>query len=201
MILAHHPTKMTVTSNFFRDGERHLRAQATWPKGSRYEAAVLPRSSYDLKDKRYLPFAKDILMAALMATNDDIIVLANSDVTFKPFTADRIREHTQRFLFGCARREPSHQGREIYWFARRWLEGNIDKMPDVILGAPKCDFVLAKWLRAKRGIPTTLQNLFYDMPPVELSNLIEHEEHVSAWLPYQHSPSAIHNEYLWSLTT
>jgi hypothetical protein len=188
-----------VTGNLFGADVRHHNAQLTWSE-IHYYAHSLARSSKAIGDSRDLPYAKDILQQALDNTNRDLIVLSNSDVQFRPDTASRICEHARRFDFGCARRAAGHQGREIYWFTRTWLQRNIATMPDVILGAPKCDFVLARWLRGFRGIPTDMRNLFFDMPPVELpAGLIHHEEHTSAWLTHQNSASAKHNEKLWML--
>jgi hypothetical protein len=189
----------TVTANPHGEEQRHKDAQATW--GNTYLPKVLPRSSKQIGDRRDLPYVKDVLKSCMAISPTDVIILTNTDVHFPEGSISKIMEHARKFKFGCSRRHSSHLGREVYWFERRWLRDHIDEMPDAILGAPKVDFIIAKWMRQYHGIQSTLETLAYDFPPVELPpGLIYHPPHMSAWLSFPNAASARHNQNLWETT-
>lgn len=145
---------------------------ATHPEGTIYAEVG---EGLRLKNKELLSRALD--------SGADGIVNTNDDVEFLPDTLDRIKAHLSKWDFGCSRRprDPVHIGREIVFYRTDWLKANWDKLPDPYWGLHKPDLILARYLRSLHGIPTTWENLKYDFPPVELPNLIHHEEHPSHW--------------------
>lgn len=187
---------VVVAANVFDNGDRAQRARETWP---RTLAPVFTRTSQAIGDTRALPFMRDYLRAGLDRTRADVIIWTNDDVSFLPGGIEKIKAHARKFDFGCSRRDAQHIGREVFWFSRAWLREHIDELPDVILAAPQQDLVMAKWLRAQRGLKTTMENLLLDMPPVELPpGIVAHEEHPSRWLQHQESASARHNAMLFA---
>lgn len=174
--------------------ERGKAARATWPAGW---IAAKPQRYLEDSPTRRLPFLRDILAEGL-ETKADVVIWLNDDCAFTPGALDKIRAHCSRWDFGCVRRDPQHIGRESFFFRREWLAANLDKMPDVISGAPMGDLALAKWLRGLRGIKTTMENIALDFPPVELpAGLIYHAPHESSWLQHQDAPSAKWNRDLF----
>jgi hypothetical protein len=141
---------------------------------------------------------KDVLQHALDSREGDVIVWTNDDVTFTDGGLEQITTHASKWDFGCVRRSANHIGRDCFWFRRGWLADHFVSMPDVVLSAPACDLVIAKWLRKMRGLPHDLESMNYDYPPVDYPpGIIYHEYHESSWLPHQTSPSARHNEELF----
>lgn len=190
-------SSLLVAADVFDHGERATKARAAWP---RFVAPKLGRSSKAMGDSRSLPFMRDILQAGLDARPAaDVICWTNDDCAFTPGALDKIQAHAGRFDFGCVRRDAAHVGREAFWFSRDWLAANLGAMPDVILGTPLVDLILAKWLRGFRGIKSTPENMGLDFPPVELPpGLIYHAPHESRWLEHQDSASARHNADLYA---
>lgn len=174
--------------------ERALKARETWPAG--WIAAKPQRWIVDGPGRK-LTFIRDILAAGL-ETDADCVVWLNDDCAFTPGALDKMKAHCARWDFGCVRRDPQHIGRESFFFRREWLAANIASMPDVLISTAMGDLTLAKWLRGRRGIKTTMENLALDFLPVELpAGLIYHAPHESSWLAYQDAPSAILNRALF----
>lgn len=187
-------TAMIACNLFDTTSERGKAARATWPG---YVTAKPGRTATNICDPRPLPYMKDVLQAGL-DTGADFILWLNDDGALAPGAFDAIRAHVSRWDFGCVRRHALHIGREAFWFRSDWLKRHIAEMPDVILAASMSDLVIAKWMRKRRGIPTTMENLGLDFPPVELPpGLIQHEAHESTWIAHQDSPSARHNQALF----
>lgn len=166
--------------------DRVNRAIATHPRGMMY-----------CRDSR--PETKKLLALGL-DSGKDAVVFTHDDVTFKSDTLDRIKAHLQKFDFGCSRRHKDHIGREIFWFRSDWLRKNWDVLPNPYWSVQKPDLILARWLRQIKGIPTTMQNLNYDFPPVEMADLIYHEDHQSNWsnAEVEGSIEGLHNEKVWA---
>src|SRR6266478_3344918 len=181
-----------VISTYKPDTDRHRRAMATHPADAIYTAC----------DSR--PKVKDFLLEGLR-TGKDVVTFTNDDVSFPIGALDRIKRHARQWNFGCSRRprNPVHVGREIFWFRSDWLKANWTRVPDCIWSVQKPDLILAKWMRGLRGIKTTMQNLEYDFPPIELPNVIEHEDHPSDWDRPEvlNSPEGRHNEAIWAAMT
>lgn len=169
--------------------DRHKRSMATHPEGTIY-------SEHD-----YPPTTKELLQEGLNQ-HKDIVVFTHDDVTFLPFTLNKIRAHANKFDFGCSRRpsSPTHIGREIFWFTDDFLRRNWEKLPNPYWSVQKPDLIFARWMRSLRGIPTTTHNLIYDFPPVEVPDVIFHEEHESHWSnsEVENSKEGLHNEALWA---
>lgn len=166
--------------------ERTGRAMKTHPTDTIYCSLSRPTTKH--------------LLCLVETTTADGIVFTHDDVTFKPDTLDRIKAHLQKFDFGCSRRAPGHIGREIFWFRSDWLRKNWEELPNPYWSVQKPDLILARWLRHLKGIPTTMENLNYDFPPVELPDLIYHEDHKSNWdnPEVEGSMEGLHNEILWA---
>lgn len=175
---------------------RHARARETHPANT---LRVLSSS---------IPRFRTILRHALERAGEaDAIVWTNSDVQLAPHALTTIRRHLRRFDFCCCRRvEPgqtaTHIGRELFAFRADWLRRNIDRIPDVYLATERFDLAVADWLRAELGIRTTMRNLAWDFPPVELTpGLAIHEPHESSWLSRSDTPETAHNLRLYPLPT
>jgi hypothetical protein len=169
--------------------DRHKRAMATHPQDTIY-------AEHD-----HRPTMKELFGHGLNA-HKDVVAFTNDDVTFPSGALEKIRKHAQKFDFGCSRRprNPVHIGREIFWFRSDWLREHWEQMPNPYWSVQKPDLILARWLRHLRGIPTTLENLHYDFPPVDVPDLIIHEDHRSHWavLEIEQSNEGLYNESLWS---
>lgn len=178
-----------VFQTFDLGSERHQRALKTHPKDAIY-------SKHD-----YPPSMKEMLQEGLDA-NKDVVIFTNDDVTFLPYTLDKIRAHAQKFDFGCSRRprNPVHCGREIFWFRSEWLKEHWNDIPNPYWSVQKPDLIMCRWLRHLKGIPTTLENLNYDFPPVDVPDIIYHEDHPSHWNnpEIEQSKEGLFNEYLFS---
>jgi hypothetical protein len=174
--------------------ERAIEARKTWPDGW---LAAKPQRWLEDSPTRRVAYMRDILARGLQ-TDADVVIWTNDDCALTPGALDKIKSHCSRWDFGCVRRDPTHMGRESFFFRRQWLADNIAKMPDVVISSPMVDLALAKWLRGLRGIKTTRDNLSLDFPPVELpAGLIYHAPHESSWLPHQDAPSARWNQWLF----
>lgn len=189
-----------LVANVFGQSERHLKARENWP-----HKQVIAKKSWGRNAKktigndRALPFLKDLLQAGL-DSGAECIVHTNDDCAFAPNAFYEIQKHCAVFDFGCVRRDPTHCGREAFFFKSSWLRKNISAMPDAIIGIEKWDHVICKWLRKFRGIPTTDSNLLTDFFPVELPpGLIDHASHASWWTSDEaiKSPATRHNFALW----
>lgn len=181
-------TMAVICNSHDTSSDRHQRALETHPKDMIY-------CKHD-----HRPTTKELFGRGLDA-NKDAVIFTNDDVTFKPDTLDRIKAHLQKFDFGCSRRHEGHPGREIFWFRSDWLRKNWDTLPNVYWSVQKPDLCVARWLRNFRGIPTTLENLVYDFPPVEVpAGLIYHEEHKSNWdnPQVEGTMEGRHNEAVWA---
>jgi hypothetical protein len=190
-----------VVANVFGQTERHLKARENWPHKQVIAKKNWGRSAKTvLKNDRALPFLKDLLQAGL-DSGADTVLWVNDDCSFAPNAFYQIQKHCAVFDFGCVRRDPTHCGREAFFFRSAWLRQHIAVMPDVVVGTEKFDLVIARWLRAFRGIKTTEENLLTDFFPVELPpGLIQHEEHESWWTSPEaiQSPATKHNFALWN---
>lgn len=193
--------KFVLVANVFGQTERHLKARENWP-----HKQVIAKKSWGRNAKkaigndRALPFLKDLLQAGL-DSDAACIVWTNDDCAFSPNAFYQIQKHSAVFDFGCVRRDPSHCGREAFFFKADWLRHHIADMPDVIVGTEKFDHVIARWLRNFRKIKTTEENLSLDFFPVELSpGLIQHTDHPSWWTSDEaiQSPATKHNFALWN---
>lgn len=178
-----------VIETFNPTTDRHKRAMATHPRDAIY-------SKHD-----YPPSMKEMLEEGLRF-NKDIVVFTHDDVTFLPDTLDKIRRHAQKFEFGCSRRprNPVHCGREIFWFRSDWLKIHWNALPNPYWSVQKPDLIMCRFLRNLKGIPTTLENLNYDFYPVDVPDIIFHEDHLSHWNnpAVEQSKEGLYNEYLWS---
>lgn len=187
--LARKADSIAVVINTYKpDTDRHRRAMATHPADA----------IYAVHDHR--PKVTELLLLGLGA-GKDVVCFTNDDVSFPVGSLDRIKRHARQWDFGCSRRPryPVHVGREIFWFRSDWLRANWSRVPDCIWSVQKPDLILAKWMRGMRGIKTTMENLEYDFAPVELPNVITHEDHKSDWDRPEvlNSPEGMHNERLW----
>lgn len=178
-----------VFQTFDLSSERHQRALKTHPKDAIY-------SKHD-----YPPTMHEMLREGL-AAGKDAVVFTNDDVSFPGGALEKIRRHLQKFDFGCSRRPrtPVHCGREIFWFKSDWLKKHFESVPNPYWSVQKPDLIMARWMRHLRCIPTTIQNLDYDFPPVELADVIYHEDHPSHWSTpeIENSREGLHNEKLWA---
>ena len=197
-MVSHQPdttSAVVVFPTYLRDGhssqtERHLKARNTHPSCALYvEMTCRPK-------------VRDLLEHGL-SKGRDVVILTNDDVTFNDQTLPTILNHARKWDFGCSRRpeEPTHIGREIFWWRSDWLRAHINEFPDVYWTLQRVDLVLAKWMRGMLGIPTTDENLKYDFPPVEIpAGLIYHEKHESHWNAPEIFTSAesVHNDNVWN---
>lgn len=187
--------KLVHCSDIHGHTDRHLIARKSWGDG--VFRSEWKRNSTQIGDKRSLPFLKSILEEALHHANpQDCILWTNDDVTIKH--PNQFLLHTSVFDFCSIRRDPNHVGREAFAFNAGWLRKNLDSMPDVIIGVPWFDLVIARWMRELKGVKTTKENMAWDFFPAEIEpGAIYHEDHESSWLEHQESPAALHNKKLW----
>ncbi len=196
-VIESNPAPAVVVSNVFGESERHLRARAKWPKNV-IAKKQWGRDATGIGDRRPLPYLKDLLRAGL-DSGAGTIIYANDDVSFAPGAIETMARHVAVFGAGCVRRDPSHVGREAFFFSAGFLREHLAGMPDTLLVVPKGDLVMARWMRKLCGIKTTKENLAIDFFPVELPpGLIAHESHKSSWLDSTQTPAALHNEKIWS---
>lgn len=177
--------------------ERHLVARKTWGKG--VYKSEWKRDARSIGEPRNLHYFKDLLEAAMgVAHHNDCILWTNDDVQVYDSSREAFAEHVKMFDFCSVRRDKNHIGREAFAFHAGWLGNHFHEVPDVILGGPWWDLVIARWMRNYRGIKTTKENLGMDLFPCELQpGLVYHEPHESAWLEHMTTPAAIHNQKLW----
>ena len=193
--------KSVLVANVYGKTERHLRARENWPANLISKKRWGRSAKSVLGNDRALPFLKDLLQAGLDESDADTIVHTNDDCAFAPDAFQTIQKHCAVFNFGCVRRDPTHIGREAFFFRADWLREHIEEMPDVVIGTEKWDLVIARWLRAFRGMKTTEENLIYNFFPIELPpGLIQHEDHKSWWTTPDAiaSPATKHNLDLWN---
>lgn len=199
--------------------ERHTRAQETWPNAYGDESIIdCCEKSFGLDsslvgDPRNLPILTDVLYhaASKSTSDDDVVVLSNSDVAFPSDAFMAFRQHaalwgaftmrrTELMGNGAIRgRGPTHMGREVFGFRVDWLKQNLPTIPKFYLGAPCFDLVLAAMIRRQRGLKTTVANLVMDFYPAEMSEGIAlHESHDSSWAgPIENTaPANLHNREL-----
>ena len=184
------------------DTERHARARQSWMAA--YERHVQPchitryaRSAMQIRDKRNLPYFKDVMKAALAkCSRNDIIVWTNSDNGVTAGLGDWAKENVGVFGACSMRRGVGHVGRDLFAFRSLWLQQNWNEIPDYILGASDFDLGLAALIRYKRGIVTTKDNLAIDFLPCDSPNrVITHEDHPSAWMVDPHAPANQFNRH------
>jgi len=171
------------------------------PSSNRHKRAMETHLSDFIYVKARHPKMRDFLGKGL-ETGKDVIVFTNDDVAFLNGSLDKIRQHAGKWNFGCSRRprDPVHIGREIFWFRRDWLKDHLDRVPNPYWSAQKPDLIMARWMRKQLRIPTTMENLKYDFAPVEIPDVITHEEHQSHWATpeIENSFEGQWNEQLWS---
>lgn len=146
------------------------------------------RTAKDVGDGE-LPFVRD-LVAAAVATGDDVIVIGNADIGFPEGLTGRILETVQRF--GCAfahrwdfhtpltTKLPRHEGDLIQtrWYAGSdlfaftpawWLKHGVTEFPDMVWGREAWDLIMRNMMKRAVG------------PDCELHKAIWHEKHPTAW--------------------
>lgn len=197
--------------DMYTTGQRAERAQEGWSEAYEPTTRTLfqnawGRSAKAIKDKRDLPYLRDLLQAALdISEHDyDCIVWSNDDVALEPGLMGILRRHVAVWDFVSARRsEPLagvHMGRDLFAFRAGWLKENLKRIPDYILGADSFDLGLAAFLRNERGIKTTFRNLSNDFFPCDMQDaLVYHEPHASAWnsADVNTSQANLHNRKLF----
>lgn len=187
-----------IVADVFGQTDRHLRARANWPDNVLSLKKWGRDTKVEIGNDRTLPYFKDMLRAGLQDKADAVIWM-NDDCSLAPGAVDTIRRHCAVFGFGCVRRDPTHIGRESFFFSAGWLRAHLEEMPDVIIAVDRWDLVIARWLRNFIGIRTTNHNLMNDFFPAELPpGLILHEDHPSTWVAEAgKSPASIHNNKIW----
>lgn len=181
-----------------------------------------PRNSKEtIKDKRVLPYLKDVLSLGMtQAQPDDIIMFTNDDNPLHPELPDIVRLHCALWGCACAQRSefrkpvPSleqtpdaiaaqgerHMGRDMFAFTKRWLEANWAELPDFILGASDWDLCLAAMLRLQWGIRSNRQNMEQQIWPCEIPwGYVLHRFHPPRWNAPSNrdaAPSQIYNRRL-----
>lgn len=163
-----------------------------------------------LKDKRELPFLRDVLEDAMSAgwSNDAVLLFTNDDVTISPVALTHIRRTLSRtqLLTGSrmdhdgSSKSYRHVGRDMFACTFGWIRNNIWRIPDFVLGASEWDITVAALARSLCGRPTTLWNLWYHDPMCELAiGLLHHEIHSPQWQQKDNinaAPSQIYNRRL-----
>lgn len=188
--------RVVLVSHIHGMTERHLRARANWPND-----AILRnewgRDAREIGNDRPLPFLKDLLKAGL-ESGADVVVWLNDDCSLSEDAFSKMARHCQVFFYGCVRRDPTHCGRECFFFLSSWLREHLSQMPDVILSAAKCDLAVARWLHKLRGYHLHEKNLLADVFPTEVApGLVHHAQHLSSWPGDVRKPAALHNAKLW----
>lgn len=169
-------------------------------------------------DPRPLPYLKDELWHGVtVAKNpDDIIAWTNDDTILHPGILDKIEEMAKHTVFSSHRVEimlpnpegysqltpeslskfrVEHQGRDAFFFTRRWLVTNFMSIPDFIHGASEWDLCLATAIRIEHKLPTALSTLDKQYYPCDMPlGYVIHEYHESSWRDGWHRhPSEKHN--------
>lgn len=166
---------------------------------------------------RELPFLKDVLEYGLSrAALGDILLYTNDDILLLDCAPESITSYVAKYRRICSRRididpgkeipQPSengfHSGRDVFAFDYAWLARNLDRIPDVIIGAPTYDYLLVLLFRHELGEPPERLNVsapWYDvegcdMPP----GLFFHERHADSWQLNPGYPSTLHNRALYA---
>jgi hypothetical protein len=170
------------------------------------------RSSKNMGDRRNLPYLKDLLRVGLDFCQEnnpspsDVIVWTNDDVMIDPRLIPYCRSVVRMIGATSMRRiEPGddpknpHMGRELFCFTKKWLDDNLDTIPDFIIGGPFFDLVMAALIRKQRGIESTVENMKEDIYPCDCEHRYAfHDPHPSSWAgAEEHTlPANLHNRTL-----
>lgn len=216
-----HPERNTM------EARRKARAQASWQK--LYRDGVIacplkeyPRTAKSIRDRRDLPYLKDVLSPAMtMAQPWDIILWTNDDNFLHSNLPAALQFHvgvydvctSQRCEFHGplppASKSPdtfaelgrNHMGRDLFASTRQWLELHWNEIPDFILGASDFDLCLACMVRLHFGITSDRNNLEQTIFPADLPRgYVAHEYHEPKWRAVDNekvAPSQIHNRRLF----
>jgi hypothetical protein len=209
------PRATLLYSEFKRAPEHHRRhsvAALSWQREVQGDSAwrILPvpdsalkrDSRRALRDKRALPFVRDLVEAGVrgMAPHD-ILVLTNDDVVWAPGLAEtllrEVSRHSAAFAarweFGAIRRPlhlsemldgRKHVGRDLFAFTAGWWARHGHDFPDMVYSSAQWDYVMATLIRLSGG--------------VELHCALAHEVHPSAWFQRENidGPANKHNRAL-----
>lgn len=187
------------------DARRAQRAQDTWTEA--FGAAWSPRFIYptdvkrtakDLGDHRDFQFVRDLIEDAVgRATDDDIVILSNSDACVLPSIADEARIavdtfgafYTHRWDFDrippnvtvadIQQRAKWYPGSDLFGFSPAWWREHGGQLPDMLIGCEFVDAVLRQLIKFNGG--------------TELHQCVYHEKHPADWKNDKGSPAKLHN--------
>lgn len=185
-------------------------ARLTWAKlyaaDSNFREVVFhgydaPRTGKSVGDKLPVPFVKDVIeAAAVLAGEDDIIALSNTDSCFLASMPRNVRREVSRY--GCyyshrtdlpnivAPLEPwqiagaFYMGADLFAFTKPWWRANREEFPDALIGREGWDYVLKRMMQRTGFRAGTIQ--------------VYHEAHESDWEVNIDSPGQRHNRQLCS---
>jgi hypothetical protein len=169
-----------------------------------------------IKDKRSLPYLRDVLSrASSVAGPDDVILFTNDDIAitkrcvddvvwklkYTPIvTGGRVDVDSQIDNGFASLNGYRHLGRDLVAFRASHLNGNLNKIPDFVIGASEWDIVVAVMARNLCGFKSIDKNIGFVSPDCELSpGTIFHEKHDAFWQNgdnVKSAPSQIHNRKL-----
>jgi|APTNR8051073442_1049403.scaffolds.fasta_scaffold00075_24 hypothetical protein len=205
-ILHVHPSP-TLSGDALR---RHQTAARSWARAGAWE--TLPcapaRTARNIGDRRDLPYMRDLIAHAIEASSsdEDIVVVSNSDVCVVPNMTTEIRKAIARYGAFFTHRwdfegpvdhvvSPSsgkwYPGSDLFGFTVHWWKAHGEAYPDLIAGAEFVDCVLRQLIKKHCG------------NDAEIHAAVYHEKHVSVWVQDRNSPSNLHNQKLaaaWFLT-
>lgn len=119
---------------------RVQKAMATWENlGARQIGWKGGRSSTQMGDPHNLPFFRDMIKMAWDSGTEDIIVVANNDISFDPKLPDAIRQSCLKYGCYWAYRveQPggkTDRGIDVVAFTRKWWQLHHQFIPDLLFG-------------------------------------------------------------------
>lgn len=167
----------------FGDQERHHEARATWKPD-----VLIARSDWSSDGP---PLLNQLLEHALLRAESgrDVIVWTNDDVQLSASAFALLKTHCAQYGVVTVRRHDGHIGRELFAATADWLRDHLHALPKMRLSLPWFDLALACYVRASKGIRSTMENLMCDMEPCEIAGegILHHPHHPSGWLDKQES--------------
>lgn len=172
------------------------------------------RDATSLGDERQLPFLKDVLNDGLQLCHkpEDIVLLTNDDNVLHPDMANELFTRLEKQPCLCAGRlnftdkpdfvnrtfptKSNDIGRDAFAFRSDWLKKNIEKFPDLILGAAHFDLLLGCIVRKANGLTLTLKGRMDVAEQCELPfGWVQHRVHKNRWIsdPPMATPANAHN--------
>lgn len=189
--------------------KRIRNASFSWEIGYHYEF-ITPRHQWawqrdatSIGEKVPTPFLRDILARAMReaTSKDDLIVMTNDDTIVNQYFWFHALDWLKDKGAGCSFRRnvtdfdqvncwlypiipvgTQHCGRDAFFFTQDWLNENLNKIPDYIVGFCDWDSTLAMLIRLSNGHRSKPDEFSMEHPSSEIrSKFIYHVDHPANW--------------------